>query len=163
LGEALARAEQEGIEDPYAIAAIRLLVFTGCRLNEIMTLKWGYVDFKGRCLRLPDSKTGARVVHLGAPALKVLSGLQCLPDNPWVICGKKQGARRTDLQPAWQRARKRATVRLNAPRGSPAASARAAAVISESIGIPPHLSLPPFDARYQSISRPPNTQRREER
>ena len=35
----------------------------------------------------------------------------------------------------------------SAPRGSPAASARAAAVISESIGIPPHLSLPPFDAR----------------
>ncbi len=30
------------------------------------------------------------------------------------------------------------------PRGSPAASARAAAVISESIGIPPHLSLPLF-------------------
>src|SRR5213078_5168129 len=34
-----------------------------------------------------------------------------------------------------------------APKGSPAASARAAAVISESIGIPSHLSLPSFDAR----------------
>ena len=73
LGEALSLAEQEGVEDPYAIAAIRLLIFTGCRLNEIMTLKWGYVDFEARCLRLPDSKTGARVVHLGAPALEVLS------------------------------------------------------------------------------------------
>ena len=41
----------------------------------------------------------------------------------------------------------RSATRFNAPSGSPAASARAAAVISESIGIPPHLSLPPFDAR----------------
>ena len=36
----------------------------------------------------------------------------------------------------------RRATRFSAPRGSPAASARAAAVISESIGIPPHLSLP---------------------
>jgi hypothetical protein len=38
----------------------------------------------------------------------------------------------------------RKATRFNAPRGSPAASARAAALINESIGIPPHLSLPPF-------------------
>jgi integrase len=112
LGEALSRAEQEGVEDPYAIAAIRLLIFTGCRLNEIMTLKWCYVDFEARCLRLPDTKTGARIVHLGAPALDVLSRIERLTDNPWVICGKKLGARRTDLQPPWQRCRKRATMRL---------------------------------------------------
>src|SRR5262245_15098637 len=37
--------------------------------------------------------------------------------------------------------------RFSAPSGSPAASARAAAVISESTGIPPHLSLPPIDAQ----------------
>src|SRR5580692_6338695 len=39
----------------------------------------------------------------------------------------------------------RSATRFNAPRGSPAASARAAAAISESIGIPPHLSLSWFD------------------
>jgi integrase len=112
LGAAFFRAEQEGVEDPYAIAAIRLLIFTGCRLNEIMTLKWSHVEFAARCLRLPDSKTGARIVHLGAPALEVLSGIERRPDNPWVICGKKPGARRTDLQPPWRRLRKRATVLL---------------------------------------------------
>jgi integrase len=122
LGEALSLAEQEGVEDPYAITAIRLLIFTGCRLNEIMTLKWDYVDFEARCLRLPDSKTGARIIHLGAPALEVLSTTERLPDNPWVICGRNAGARRTDLQPPWQRFRKRATVRLWArARGSAAA------------------------------------------
>jgi integrase len=112
LGEVLSLAEQQGVEDLYAIAAIRLLIFTGCRLNEIMTLKWAHVDFDSRCLRLPESKTGARVVHLGAPALEVLSRVERHSGNPWVICGRKPGARRTDLQPPWQRCRKRATVRL---------------------------------------------------
>src|SRR5918994_1414526 len=122
LGEALSLAEQEGVEDAYAIAAIRLLIFTGCRLNEIMTLKWEYVDFEARCLRLPDSKTGARLIHLGAPALDVLSRLERLPDSSWVICGSKRGAGRSHLQPPWQRFRKRATVRLWARiRGSAAA------------------------------------------
>ncbi|MDP3939921.1 MAG: hypothetical protein Q8R92_17520 [Deltaproteobacteria bacterium] len=122
LGNTLSRAEQEGVEDAYAIAAIRLLIFTGCRLNEIMTLKREYVDFEGACLRLPDTKTGARVIHLGAPALEVLSNLERQPENPWFICGKKPRARRTDLQPFWQRLRKRATVRLWAMTEGSAAS-----------------------------------------
>ena len=46
----------------------------------------------------------------------------------------------------------RRATRFNAPSGSPAASARAAAVISESIEIPSHLSLPPFDAPAPSVS-----------
>src|SRR6201988_2548300 len=41
---------------------------------------------------------------------------------------------------------------FNAPRGSPAASARAAAVISESIRIPPHLSLPPLHCPALNIA-----------
>ena len=82
LGEALSRAESEGIEDEYAIAATRLLIFTGCRLCEIMTLRWEYVDKAASCLHLPDTKTGARVVHLGTPALDVLNGITRQPGNP---------------------------------------------------------------------------------
>ena len=112
LGEALTRAESEGLADEYAIAAIRLLIFTGCQLNEIMTLRWDDVDEAGHCLRLSDTKTGARVVHLGQPALDVLAGITRQLGNPWVICGRIPRSRRTDLQPPWQRMRKRATVRL---------------------------------------------------
>jgi integrase len=110
LGEVLRQAEREGIESSSAIAAIRLLIFTGCRLNEIMSLKWNYVDFDGRALLLPDSKTGAKVVHVGPPALEVLASIDHLPDNPWVIAGKNPGARLTDLQPPWRRIRKRAGI-----------------------------------------------------
>ena len=62
IGEVLREMELEGIEMPSAIAALMLLMLTGCRLSEIMTLKWDYVDFDTPALRLPDSKTGAKVV-----------------------------------------------------------------------------------------------------
>lgn len=54
------------------IFAAHLLILTGCRLNEVMTLKWTYVDLAQRLLRLPDSKTGAKIVHLGQPAVELL-------------------------------------------------------------------------------------------
>lgn len=108
VGEVLREMESEGIELPSAIAATRLLILTGCRLNEIMTLQWEHVDLPGKALRLPDSKTGAKVVHLGQPAIDVLQKIARVETNPWVIVGTLAGARLTDLQPFWQRVRARA-------------------------------------------------------
>ena len=110
LGAVLSEVEQIGVEDIYAITAIRLLIFTGCRLNEIMTLKWAEVDFENGCLRLSDSKTGARVVHLGPPALDLLANLERQLNNPWVICGKVPGTNRKEIQKFWQRIRKSAGI-----------------------------------------------------
>lgn len=67
IGEVLREMEAEGVELPSAILAARLLILTGCRLNEIRSLKWSYVDLDLPALRLPDSKTGAKVVHVGQP------------------------------------------------------------------------------------------------
>lgn len=108
LGRVLNEMEEERIELPSAIAAIRLLLFTGCRLGEIMTLRWDFVDFDAKVLRLPDSKTGAKLVHLGTAALSVLKRIDRLKDNDFVIVGRKPGAHLTDLQPFWQRLRGRA-------------------------------------------------------
>ncbi len=108
VGHVLREMENEAIELASAIGAARLLILTGCRLGEIMTLKWEHVDLAGRALRLPDSKTGAKVVHLGQPAIDVLQGIKKVDKNPWVIVGTLPGARLTDLQPFWQRVRARA-------------------------------------------------------
>ena len=108
VGDVLREMEDEGIELSSAIAAARLLILTGCRLGEIMTLQWEHVDLAGRALRLPDSKTGAKVVHLGQPAIDVLTGIKKIDKNSWVIVGTLPGARLTDLQPFWQRVRARA-------------------------------------------------------
>lgn len=108
VGEVLREIEQEGIELPSSIAATRLLILTGCRLGEIMMLRWEHVDIPGKALRLPDSKTGAKVVHLGQPAIDVLDNMKRLEGTPWVIVGAPPGARISDLQPFWQRIRVRA-------------------------------------------------------
>lgn len=108
LGTALREAEADGSETRSAITAIQLLMLTGCRLSEIMTLKWEDVDTTARELRLPDSKTGAKVVHFGQTAAAILDGIERLDDNPFVITGKKPGARLTDLQHPWRRIRDKA-------------------------------------------------------
>ena len=108
IGEVLREMESEGVELSSAILAARLLILTGCRLGEIMTLKWDYIDFHERALRLPDSKTGKKIVHLGAPAVEYLHDAQRIDGNPWVITGTLTGKPLSDLQPFWQRTRARA-------------------------------------------------------
>ena len=111
IGEVLREMESEGVELSSAILAARLLILSGCRLGEIMTLKWDYIDFHERALRLPYSKTGKKVVHLGIPAVEYLHHAQRIEGNPWVITGTLTGKPLSDLQPFWQRVRARAGVK----------------------------------------------------
>jgi integrase len=108
IGDVLREMEIEGIELPSAILAARLLILTGCRLGEIMSLKWEYVDFNEHALRLPDSKSGKKTVHLGTPAVECLQTAQRIHGNPWVITGTLPGKSLSDMQPFWQRTRARA-------------------------------------------------------
>lgn len=109
LAGILADVEREGREQPSVVPALRLLLFTGARLMEVLTLRWEYVDFENRCARLPDSKTGAKTVMLPAPALDVLAKLARDPSG-WVLPGSRPGIRLVNLQQAWTRIRKRASL-----------------------------------------------------
>jgi integrase len=73
LGEALAEAEAE-MEQPAAIAAVRLLALTGARLSEIVNLRHAEVDRAAHALRLRDTKEGASVRPVGSVALAVIQG-----------------------------------------------------------------------------------------
>ena len=110
LGAALRDAEREGFVSPVAIAAIRLLMLTGCRSGEIMNLRWEYVDLDKGELSLPESKTGSKVVHLGEPAIEVLRGIPRPEDSPWVLPGVKQGKHITYLHDSWKRILDRAGI-----------------------------------------------------
>ena len=58
LGEAIRAAPAEGLASAHAAAAIRVLVLTGCRRNEILGLRWDDLNFDSGEMRLLDSKTG---------------------------------------------------------------------------------------------------------
>ena len=62
LGAVLDRAEADGGVSGHAVAAIRLLLLTGCRKSEILSLKWQDVDLAAGELRLGDRKTGFNFV-----------------------------------------------------------------------------------------------------
>ena len=68
-------ANRRTVIGPHAAAALRLLIFTGARLREILHLKWDHIDFERGLLLLPTSKTGKKTIVLNAPALAILSGL----------------------------------------------------------------------------------------
>ena len=124
----LDESEENGGATPEAIAAIRLLILTGCRRGEILGLRWEEVDLESRELRLQDTKTGPRVVPLSPAAVRLLAGLPRSGGSPWVIPGRKPGTHMVRLGNAWRLLRKRAglnDVRLHDLRHSFASSALA--------------------------------------
>ena len=105
------RAKSENARDvisPHAVAAIRLLIFTGCRAGEILNLMWQDVDAERGFVMLADSKTGRKPVLLSAPALQVLAEVPRVVGNPFVIVGDVAGKPRSDLKRPWARIRARA-------------------------------------------------------
>ena len=105
LAEAFREEEQI---NPFAVAAIKILIMTGARLGEILSAKWDWID--GDILKLPDSKTGAKDITLPSPVLDVLASLPRLELNPYIIVGKKSGQHMVNLRKPWMRIVKRAGI-----------------------------------------------------
>ena len=126
LGRVLAEAGGEFWAP--AVAAIRLLLLTGCRREEVLNLGWDDVDRAAGELRLRDTKTGPRMVPLTGPVLDVLDGVPRKPENPWVFRAQRGGGRLTNLYHYWKPLRERAglgEVRLHDLRHSYASRALA--------------------------------------
>lgn len=92
---------QREVFSPHVTAAIRLLMFTGCRLREILHLRWQDIDFERGVLNLPDSKTGQKKVLLAGSALAILSELP--RSGVYVIAGNDPEKPRADLHRPWAR------------------------------------------------------------
>ncbi len=108
LGRVLDVAPAKRLASRHSAAAIRLLILTGCRRNEIMGLAWDDLDFEAGEMRLRDSKTGARIVPLPPAAAEVLADLPNVAGNPWVFPGRKKGTHQVNINDSWDRIRRRA-------------------------------------------------------
>ena len=84
LGAALKTAD-ELAEPEQGITGIWLLALTGCRISEIVGLKYDEIDLAGSCLRLADSKEGASVRPLGAAAANVIRSVVNLRRSPYLL------------------------------------------------------------------------------
>ena len=91
LGEALATAERAGT-NPNAVAVIRVLALTGARAGEILfaSMVGGRFRTYLSC-RLSDSKTGAKVIPLGAAALEVIAKQPHKDGSDYVFPGTHGG------------------------------------------------------------------------
>ena len=110
VGRSLAELEAEGRVTAPAAAALRLLMLTGCRRTEVLTLRWDDVDHTSGELRLRDAKSGARMVPLTPTAAAVLAGIARVSGNPWVFVNGKASGRLSHVSKAWYRVRERAGV-----------------------------------------------------
>ena len=100
LGGSLSAHEAE---HPLEVAAVRLLVLTGCRKSEVLTLRWS--DYREGHLHLRDSKSGPRTVWLSGAAREVLESIA--RTGAWVFPGRhaNQPPNRSWLTPFWYRVR----------------------------------------------------------
>lgn len=95
--------------DPDAAAALRLLIFTGARLREILHAKWENVDLE-RGVLIVHGKTGRRPVLLPAPAAAIFAGLtrRSVYVFPAANSTPEKPAPRSDLNKPWRAVARRA-------------------------------------------------------
>ena len=165
LGTALSEIEKapkdsDDYELPSVIAAIRLLLFTGCRRGELLGLRWEDVNLDAGVLDLPDSKTGRKVIVLNAPARQVLGALakQRKNGSPWVLPGRFAGKPLVGLPHAWLRIRERAGldgVRLHDLRHSYASTAAGLGASLPVIGSLLGHTVPATTQRYAGVAQDP--------
>ncbi|WP_208621247.1 tyrosine-type recombinase/integrase [Azospirillum oryzae] len=103
-------SEREPTELPGVINGIRLLLLTGCRLGEVVGLRWDEVDLTAGALIIPEEKgkAGARVHPIGAQTIAFLNELPRAGE--WVLFGRdpKESLSKNTMENAWRRIREKA-------------------------------------------------------
>ena len=91
----------EKTESLYILSAIKILLFTGRRTGEILTLKWDYIDFKNFRMNLPDTKTGKKSFRFSPTVHQILSSL---PDKEGYVFKSIIGNKRvTTVRHIWRK------------------------------------------------------------
>ena len=93
------------------VNAILLILYTGCRLGEVLNLRWDSVHLKDRYIYLDDTKTGESARPLNQKAIDLLTSLTPKEGNPYVFYGKVPGKPLAEVKTAWRAILKRAGIK----------------------------------------------------
>jgi len=85
LIKTLDAAESGLTEHSHALAAIRAAILTGCRISELLRLRWQEIRRDEMELHLPDTKTGFSRRPISAAALAVLDSVERMPGVDFVF------------------------------------------------------------------------------
>ena len=92
---------------PHIVAIVRLLMLTGCRFGEIVSLEWDWI--KGKRILLPDSKSGPRTVWLSSAARAVIDAIPRYSDDCPFLFPTRPPVRHIDnIEFHWHRIRNEA-------------------------------------------------------
>ena len=93
------------------VNAIFMILYTGCRVSEILNLKWENVHLSDSYIHLPDTKTGEGARPLNQKAIDLLSSMTPKEGNPYVFYGKVPGQPIVEIKRAWGTILKRADIK----------------------------------------------------
>ena len=114
IDAAMQRAERNLTESPHIMAMIRIMMHTGCRPGEARFLKWEYVDFENRILRLPKEATKEKrpkTLFITPYLYDVLRGLKRMEGNPYVVVSERNDGRAiADIKKPWDRIKRAAGI-----------------------------------------------------
>lgn len=132
-------AGRRGHIEQSAVWAINLLALTGMRRDEVCTLEWPMVDWRNSCLRLPESKTGKKIVPVSSAVLAILREIHEHQQSPrfGLVIRSRSGGRLSNLNRTWDGIRKKAglpDVRLHDLRHSAASDAIMSGVPLQIVG-----------------------------
>ncbi len=97
---------KERERDPFAAAALRMLIETGARLSEVLGARWEDVDLDAALWRLPTTKSGREQFKpLSAGLVAHLRRLPHLHGCDFVVVGGSLDKPRCDLRATWERAK----------------------------------------------------------
>jgi integrase len=86
---AVKRGSEWAEENSVALAVIRLLLLTGLRRMEALALPRAWIDTQAHCIHFGDTKSGAQLRAIGAPAVRLLETLPTQAGSRWVFPGKR--------------------------------------------------------------------------
>lgn len=101
IGEGIAKLEEQAAIDPTITAALKVMLLTGARCSEILTLKWEYFNESKEKALLPNSKTGVKVLPIPPAAWEVISALPHV--NEYCFPGRWGKGHIINVKDTWKR------------------------------------------------------------